>query len=419
MIRDPVTGQRVICCDPKHDRCGWVGVVRGWNSRSIGVQFPDDPACPPTGRWLSKNKVVALDDADEALRERVRRVELQRNLLAKARESALAAVDTYNRPTASFRSGSYIVLMVIAWTSLLLAIFVRRGADPRYEPNEVKNGPPDHDSPGYWDLSQCLREYYKDKQAATAVNLRFFIGLRNHIEHGSMPWLDASVFGECQAMLLNFEEVLAREFGEHNLLTDALVYSLQFSRRSPAERQQAMRSLPGTEPSAVLDYVERFRSSLSAEVRDSQEFSFRVFLIPQLVNHQGQTTAAIEWVHYDPSDPDAMEHYEHVVALIKTKHVAVANKGRFKPADVCRAVSARLVNKRFSQYEHMRCWRHYGVRPPSESPDPECCKTQFCCYDEVFRQYVYTQEWVERLVSELADDARYREVCGKGTPSQD
>src|SRR3954452_25418953 len=109
MIREPVTGQRVVCCDPKHERCGWVGVVRGWNSSSVGVQFPDDAACPPTGRWLSKHKVVAVEEADEEFRESVRRVEVQGKLLAKARESALGAVETYNRPTSSFRYGSYIV----------------------------------------------------------------------------------------------------------------------------------------------------------------------------------------------------------------------------------------------------------------------------------------------------------------------
>ena len=39
-------------------------------------------------------------------------------LVEKARETALLAVETYNRPTASFRSGAYVVLMIIAWTSL-------------------------------------------------------------------------------------------------------------------------------------------------------------------------------------------------------------------------------------------------------------------------------------------------------------
>ena len=38
----------------------------------------------------------------------------------------MLAVDVYNKPATSFKSGAYIVLMVIAWTSLLHAIFERR-----------------------------------------------------------------------------------------------------------------------------------------------------------------------------------------------------------------------------------------------------------------------------------------------------
>jgi hypothetical protein len=57
-------------------------------------------------------------------------------LLQKARESALLAVETYNRPTASFRSGAYIVLMVIAWTSLFHAIFLRKRIRPYYKSSQ-------------------------------------------------------------------------------------------------------------------------------------------------------------------------------------------------------------------------------------------------------------------------------------------
>jgi hypothetical protein len=392
MLTDPVMGQKVACSDPNHERFGWVGLVWGWNSSGVGVQFPDDPTCPPTGRWLAKTKVAALKDADENLLDRVRRVDLQRNLLAKARESALAAIGAYNAPTASFRSGAYIVLMIIAWTSLRLAIFLRRGLDPCY-PSEVRSAVPAEDEePKFWDLAKSLREYYQGNEAAVAVNLRFFIGLRNRIAHGSMPELDATIFGECQAMLLNFETVLAAEFGDHHLLTDTLVYSLQFSRRNPTERQQAMRSIPGQDTTAVLEYVEKFRSSLSADILNSQEFSFRVFLVPQRIINPSRTVVAMEWVQYDPHIPEAMEHYAHIAALVTTKHIAVGNMGRLKPSDVCREVGARLRGKRFGQHEHTCCWRHYGVRPVTGSANPERCNTRFCHYDEVFKQYVYTQE---------------------------
>ena len=46
--------------------------------------------------------------------------------LEKACDSALLAVEVYNKPAVKFKSGGYIALMIIAWTSLFHAIFFRR-----------------------------------------------------------------------------------------------------------------------------------------------------------------------------------------------------------------------------------------------------------------------------------------------------
>ncbi|MFI5181189.1 MAG: DUF3644 domain-containing protein [Thermoanaerobaculia bacterium] len=42
-------------------------------------------------------------------------------LIAKAREAAIAAIRSYNDPSTQFKSETYIVLMIIAWTYLLHA----------------------------------------------------------------------------------------------------------------------------------------------------------------------------------------------------------------------------------------------------------------------------------------------------------
>ena len=52
--------------------------------------------------------------------------------LRKAREAALLAVETYNRPGPSFRTAGFLVLMVVAWTALFHAIFAKRKVKPYY-----------------------------------------------------------------------------------------------------------------------------------------------------------------------------------------------------------------------------------------------------------------------------------------------
>jgi hypothetical protein len=56
--------------------------------------------------------------------------------LTKARDSALLAVEMYNKPAIKFKSGGYIVLMTIAWTALFHAIFFRKGIKPYHKDAE-------------------------------------------------------------------------------------------------------------------------------------------------------------------------------------------------------------------------------------------------------------------------------------------
>lgn len=56
-----------------------------------------------------------------------------KSCLDKALDSALLAVETYNKPAVKFKSGGYIVLMCIAWTSLLHGIFLRKKIKPIYK----------------------------------------------------------------------------------------------------------------------------------------------------------------------------------------------------------------------------------------------------------------------------------------------
>ena len=48
-----------------------------------------------------------------------------KQMLNKAIDSALLAVEVYNKPATKFKSGGFIVLMSIAWTSLFHAIFIK------------------------------------------------------------------------------------------------------------------------------------------------------------------------------------------------------------------------------------------------------------------------------------------------------
>jgi len=341
--------------------------------------------------------------------------------LEKARECALCAVETYNRPAASFRSGAYICLMVMAWTALFHAMFFRTGKKPFYRSRTRKRRYERVDGDyKYWELGECLNQYYQGDNPPVRKNLEFFIGLRNKIEHRSYPALDTHIFGECQAMLLNFEAVLRKEFGSKYCLNESLPISLQFSQVADDEQSRARRALMLSACSSVLDYVEQFRNALPFATASSPEYCFQVYLVPKLKNKPSRDALAVEFVHYDPSNQEQMEEYERVTALIKEKtvEIPVLNKGLMKASQVARAVQARIPF-RFSTNNHAKAWQHYRVRPPKGATDPGNTETRYCLYDELHRDYLYTQGWVDFLSQELSDRQRYKKITGMAPRPKD
>lgn len=335
-----------------------------------------------------------------------------RSLLNKARESALLAVETYNRPGTVFRSRAYIVLMQIAWTSLFLAIFHRQGIKPYYRKKNTRRFEKVDGERKAWDLTECIRQYWKDYDNAVAQNLRFFIGLRNKIEHRELPEVDIETFGECQALLFNFEEMIEEKFGAKYALNESLAIPLQFSRMRQAEKNKSIRQLMRPLADDVTNFIQKFRSALSDDIAGDMDYSYKVFLFPNTGSHRSHDSLAVEFIPHDPNDP---EQVRKVIALVKERHVSVANLDKLKPSDVAEQVAQALgPQKRFSaSHHHVKCWRYFKVRPPKDSDNPAQCKTEYCQYDELHKDYGYTKKWVEFLIAELQDDEKYRIVLGK------
>jgi len=325
-----------------------------------------------------------------------------RILLSKAREAAVLAVETYNRPTAAFRSGAYIILMVIAWTALFHAIFLQKRKKPFYRKKNSKRFERINGDYKAWDLAECVRQFYGANNPPEKLNLNFFIGLRNKIEHRSFPQLDSEIFGECQSLLMNFEELLCNEFGRRYALRTGLVYALQFSERLETTQSKAMTKLTEKHYEKIKSYIHTFRSALSDDVGKDLKYSFRVFLVPKVNNHIKSSDVAVEFVKYDPGQPEEMKKYEHLVTFIKEKQIPVVNLGYLRPGQVTRQVSNRL-GKKFSFYDHQLCYRHFNVRPHGGAVDPTSTDARYCVYDAAHGDYVFKPEWIEFLVENLSN----------------
>ena len=343
-----------------------------------------------------------------------------KNNLEKSRAAAIAAVESYNRPGSRFRTGLFLVMIVVAWTELFHAIFYKRRKRPWYPMNASAVGRGMRyrkidGEPKHWDLNECLKQYYKDENPSERKNLEFLIGLRNKIEHRHLPQLDASLYGECQAALLNLENLIIQEFGSQYALQEQLAISLQFSETIPTEKRRAVRALARRSAASVVEYIEKFRGRLPSTVLNSMKYSFSVFLVPRVANRKNVADVAVEFVKVNETSPEELERMTKLNILIREKHVPIANLDLFKPSQVLVEVKSRIPY-RFTMSNHTEAWRHYKVRPPHNDPNPQQTKGEFCVFDSVHRDYLYTKAWIELLVKDLSDENHFHTVTGR-TPT--
>jgi len=340
--------------------------------------------------------------------------------LQKARDSAILAVEIYNKPAVQFKSGGFIILMIIAWTSLLHAVFFRDKIKPYYLKKSGKRFDRIDGDYKHWELETCIKHYFKtDSENPIKQNLEFFIKLRNKIEHRSLPEIDSDLFGECQALLLNFDEILGSEFGEDYCIRELLSFSLQLF-PSTHNLSAAMISNPTLKP--VMNFIENYRSAISPSVFESGKYSFKAFLI-QVANHPSANALPIQFIQYDKLSPEEKEKVKKVAALTKFKYkeVPVVNHGFFKAKKIVKSVQEGLGNlkversngqkkDKFNSDTHTRCWKKYKVRPLANDQNPEITDINFCIYDSEHNDYLYTQNWIDFLIEKMKNEAEYKSL---------
>jgi hypothetical protein len=340
--------------------------------------------------------------------------------LDKAKDSALLAVEVYNKPAVKFKSSAYITLMVIAWTALFHAIFLRRRVKPHYKIEPVEDGLA---NVKHWDLAECVKRYWpKDTQNPVRKNIEMFIPLRNKVEHVYLPELDTIIFGECQALLLNFDSMLGEHFGSRNQLRESLTFSLQMF-PSGSSFAQAVKDNKGIDD--VKMFITNYRNMLGAGVMQSGQFAFKAFLI-QVANHASVDALPIQFVQFDKLNPEERAKLEDLVSIVKVKTRNIQNADGFMAKAVVVAVQKAIDNPSvvrqgrtvplFNLSTHTRCWKLFSVRPRHGASHPEATNEQYCLYDNAHKDYTYTQAWVDHLIEEWSKNDLRSKVCPPEIP---
>lgn len=336
-----------------------------------------------------------------------------KSTLESSIEAALLAVEIYNKPRIPFRVEGFITQMIIAWTRLLHAHFNNTIGDRYYykKPNgryQTIDG-----EKKSWELKTCITKHGTIIESVKS-NLIFFIKLRNKIEHRHIDReeIGVMIFGECQALLYNYENTLIDFFGEDYALNESLAFSIQFSRTRKESQIKASKKLLSKEIKELKSFIDNYRMGLSDEVFNTQEYSIKLIQVPKISN-TNRNDLAIEFVNWDSLSESDKENYEKVTAIMKDKVLKkeAINPGKRKPGDVIDKVNSE-IGFQLNHYDHKCLYCCFRIRPASANDidDPFDTNTNYCHYDEVHDDYVYQDAWAELIIRGINDGRLSKEI---------
>ncbi|MBF8267395.1 MAG: hypothetical protein HW388_903 [Dehalococcoidia bacterium] len=274
-------------------------------------------------------------------------------LLTKSREAALNAVQTFNNPLSTFKTETFIVLMVIAWTYLLHAYYRRLRIDYRYFDQGPRRRKFDRTKSGafkYWELERCLNEDACPLDGATKRNLRFLIGLRHEIEHHRSAGIDEQLTGRYLACCLNYERVINELFGSEHSLSSEMAIALQFRDLTTVPKSA---EAPHPLPTNVARYVQEFDASLPQDEFESPHFSCRLLVTQKLTSKPGQADRALEFIAPDSELAQTIDKQYWVLKEVE--------RPKYLPSDIVTLLKKEGYPK-FSIHYHTLLWKSLDAK---------------------------------------------------------
>ena len=293
-----------------------------------------------------------------------------KQLLQKAKDSALLAIEFYNKPAVNFKSEGFITMMCIAWTSLFHAYFFKNKIKPYYKKNENKkkaryetipiklsNGKTINEYK-WWELTECLNKYYQSKtNHPVKKNLEFFCEIRNMIVHRNIPELDSNLYAECQANILNFNDFLKEHFGDKHSIDYMLSYTIQMFKSNRNLFEATKSELKKKNAIEIVEFIKLFRSSLSSDVFESPEYAYKAVLI-QVKNHESKEALPLKFINVKDLTDEQKEQLKNMgIVLIKEKTISQDNiPGNFTltHAQLREKVTERLPHIQHDYYEKIK-----------------------------------------------------------------
>ncbi|WP_336490741.1 DUF3644 domain-containing protein [Methylobacterium nigriterrae] len=273
-------------------------------------------------------------------------------LILKAREAMIQAVQGYNNPKSYFKTEIFIVNSIIAPTYLLHYYFRKEEIECVYE----KDGAPittKYGAPRRWALETCLEHPKCFLDNAVKANLNFLIVVRHEIEHQMTNRIDASFASRLQACALNFNSALKYVAGPRFGLERELAFSLQFATITRDQRNTLLKEKDL--PAHLLAMKHDYESKLAAQMMNDPRYAYRVAFIEVAANRAGGAEEAIRFIRADTAEGEAV----HRVLMKETE------KPKYKPAQIIKMMNNEGFHH-FNSHQHTLLWKKLKARKPNK-----------------------------------------------------
>lgn len=293
-------------------------------------------------------------------------------LLIKAREAMIAAVQNFNSAGMTFRGEIFLVTAVIAWTYLVHAWFRREGIDYRYKEKQTPQG-----ADRYWELGKCLKHPRCPVKGGALKNLEFLIDIRHEVEHRMTNRIDDAIGAKLQACALNFNNLLKRQFGPNLGLEKRLPLALQFA-TFDRDQRSALKAASGLPPN-VEAAIDAFEHGLTEdEVRDPA-YRISYGFVPMVGKRAGAADFAVQIV---PSGSPEAADIEKII--LKEVH-----RERYTPSKVVQKVQ-RSGFPKFEAKHHIQLWKERDAKNPAKG---------YGCQGDYKGSWVFFDRWIDEVIA--------------------
>lgn len=214
----------------------------------------------------------------------------------QATEAMKSAVANFNNPSNVWKSETFCVNAVTAWTYLTHAWFMKEEVAFHHVKDDAQPVLIDG-RPKLWELSKCIEQEEIDLCQPIKSNLKYLVYIRNAISHEGSSHLQRFLEPKFQACAINFNTKMCEWFGSEFDISDSLSIALSFANIDIRQNNEAVdaNNLPSIIKTANL-VVEK---DLSTGDFNSSKYSYRVHIVPRLVNNRNK---ADQLIHYSAAD---------------------------------------------------------------------------------------------------------------------